>query len=111
MQSFKEYVYLKETPNGFDGNTPPKSPTLNMSDKDWKHQHTAGNVETILEEAVEEVHDILHGSLQEIATNEVYPILYHNFKNGVSPEEVKKFAIATLWDKFKLKLNQMKSSY
>ena len=66
-----------------------------MSDDDWKHQYTSGNLETILDTAEERILSLIPNKLRTIK-NQVYSQLYRQFEQMES-KEIEKMAIKLMW--------------
>lgn len=83
------------------GMIPPKPGTLKMSDDDWQHQYTAGNLETIMDDALDSVAHMVMRHLEQ-SKSDVYQRLYQVFAKSPSHEEIEKWATALFKQKVKL---------
>jgi hypothetical protein len=98
MNTFKNWIKLKEAA------IPSRPDWADIPDEDWQHQYTAGNVETIINRAMEDASYEVQNILAQ-TRSAVYERLYPIFSRPeVDHDKVEKMARALFMQELKKKL-------
>ena len=98
MKTFTDWKALREV------DIPGKPEQLKMSDEDWTHQYTSGNLEYIMEDAMDNVMSDISQILNS-AKSQVYSRLYDVFANPqLDAEKIGRLAKSLLMQELKKQL-------